>query len=144
MQNFSSQPHSVALPPALFNRLGEAALTRFESPDTLAASLINAALAPRVRRRDGGKAPAKSLLRPVTLSSKRGRVLRYFLHNASVAAAMVEFGLSRNAVFATWTTLNLVHGVGYAFDSNADAITVRLPCDEADVFGGAPMAVEPR
>jgi hypothetical protein len=136
MQNSSIQPHSVVLPPALFNRLGELAIEQFESRDTIAASLISAALAPRVRMRDGGKPPAESLLRPVSQSSKRGRVLRWFMHSpdASVSAAMMEFSLTRNAVFATWTVLHREHGIGYVFDAAADVIMVRLPCNEADVF----------
>lgn len=141
MQNLCSQSHSVALPPALYNRLGEVAVAQFETRDTIAARLIHTALqlqhAPRARRRDGGKPPAESLLRPVSASSKRGRVLRYFLHraDASVPGAMTEFNLlSRSAVFATWTVLRREHGIGYIFNATTDTITVRLPCDEANIF----------
>jgi len=141
---------NIVIAPSLFSRVAMAARANFESCEAFLATVIEAGLnshragtvpdrVPTVRRRDGGKAPAKTLLRPVNASTKRGRVLSYFLHatGATVRGAMAEFDLSRPAVFAHWTTLNLVHGVGYAFDAASDAILVRLPCDEADVFGVA-------
>jgi hypothetical protein len=142
--------------PALLARIDATARAAFESRETFVPTLLDLGLrlyramneapyrAPRdiVRRRDGGKDPAKTLLRPVSLSSKRGRVLRYFLHSgeATVSEAMREFAMTRPAIFATWTVLNREHGIGYAFESASDAILVRLPCDEANVFQGEHVA----
>lgn len=139
-------------PPALLARIDAAATAAFESRETFVPVLLDLGLRfyramneapfrePRdiVRRRDGGKDAAKSLLRPVSLSSKRGRVLRYFLHSsdATVSGAMREFAMTRPAIFATWTVLNREHGIGYAFDAASDTTKARLPCDEAEVFVG--------
>lgn len=81
----------------------------------------------RTCRRDGGKAPAAALLRPVKASSKRGRMLTLFLRGATVADAMTQFACSREAVFACWTALRRDHGVGYAFDAASGVIAPKLP-----------------
>jgi hypothetical protein len=143
MQKSLSADVCVAIPPALIGRVDEVAMAEFESRESIVATLLDAAIrhhrVPRSCKRDGGKPPAKSLLRPLKASSKRTRVLRWFLHSldASVASAMAEFDLTRPAVFATWTVLNREHGIGYDFDAASDAVLVRLPCDEADIFGVA-------
>ncbi len=126
----------VVLPRSLLDRINAAAADSFEHRDQFLLMILvlglRRHLAGRVadaRRRDGGKAPAPVLLRPLTSSSKRARVLAWFLHSldASVTAAMAEFDMTRPAIFATWTTLHAVHGIGYRFDSASDTIAVRMP-----------------
>jgi hypothetical protein len=143
----------VVLPRPLLNRIEAAATASFEPLESFIVALIDLGLqshragavldrAPDARMRDGGKAPAATLLRPLKASSKRTRVVRWFLHapDASVAAAMIEFDCSREAIFSQWTAIQRDHGIGYAFDAASDTIRVRLPCDEADVFGGEQVA----
>lgn len=147
------KPHrtraSVVLSRSLLNRIEAAATANFEPLESFITTLIDLGLqshragavldrAPDARKRDGGKTPAATLLRPLKASSKRTRVVHWFLHapQASVAAAMVEFSCSREAIFSQWTAIHKEHGIGYAFDSASDAIVVHLPCDEADVFEG--------
>lgn len=130
---------TIALSPALLARIDKAAMAEFETRESFIPMVLANVLpdrAPRTLLRDGGKAPAPKLLRPVKALRKRGRVLAWFLRSpvATVRGAMTEFGMTRQAVFSTWTTLHREHGIGYAFDSSSDGLTVRLPCDESKVF----------
>ena len=83
----------------------------------------------RQRRRDGGKAPGRKLLRPVPPELKRGRILNWFqtAPEPTVSAAVRHFGISRNAVLMTPVVLRRDHGIGYAIDGFADRVAIRMP-----------------
>lgn len=89
-------------------------------------------------RRNGGKAPAKAILRPIAPGTKRGALLAFFLRDPApaIADAMRELRMSRENIFAHWTALHRDHGVGYSFDAASGALAVRLPksAAEADLW----------
>lgn len=90
------------------------------------------------RRAYGGKPCAKTLLRPVKPKGKRADLLRWFLEKPegrSVEECVKRFNITRQNVFAHWTAINQVHGIGYV--QHGDTIAAQLPngFNEETIFG---------
>jgi len=87
-------------------------------------------------RTKGGKDTSASLLKPVKLSSKRGKFLAWYLCNsgasASVREAMAEFGMTRSNVLSYLYMIQKDHGIGYVLVG--DTATLQLPKDCTNPF----------
>ena len=78
----------------------------------------------------GGKAVADKVIRQVSKTSKRGKVLEFFLVEGenkprSIREAMSEFDTTRSNILSTLFILNKDHGLGYVLKD--DAASVQLP-----------------
>jgi len=123
---------TIELPSSLLARVRKAAANEFETPATFIPMVLARALpesVPRTILRDGGKPPARKLLRPLKPRTKRARIVRWFMESTSptVSAAKDHFRCSREVIFAALTALHHDHGIGYAFNAASDKITLRVP-----------------
>jgi len=136
---------TVRIPAPLHARITAVASAEFETPESLAALRLARAFPaprlspPRYLRRDGGKASARNLLRPLKAKTKRARMVRWFMRAPSptVANAASAFQCSREAIFAHLCAMHREHGIGYVFDGARDRITMKLP---RGAKGDLPMA----
>jgi len=81
----------------------------------------------------GGKPTADKLLKPVKRTSKRGKVLEWFIETGearSIREAMAEFEASRSSVLSYLHNLNKDHGIGYRLIG--DTALVELPVPDGD------------
>jgi hypothetical protein len=80
-------------------------------------------------RTKGGKDTNAKLLKPVKMSSKRGKFLAWYLSNpeasASVREAMAEFGMTRSNVLSYLYMIQKDHGIGYGLVG--DTATIQMP-----------------
>lgn len=81
----------------------------------------------------GGKPVADNLVKPVKRTSKRGKVLEWFIETGearSIREAMAEFDTTRSNVLSYLHNLNKDHGIGYRLVG--DTALVELPADCGD------------
>lgn len=97
----------------------------FEAP--VVADLVNVDVnEPPAQRK--GKAFEEELKKPVKKSSKRGKVLSWFLADGggpkSIQACMAEFGISRSNALSYLFMLNKDHGIGYVLGGNTATVVI--------------------
>lgn len=85
---------------------------------------------PKKEGPSGGKPASSKLLKPVAKTSKRGKILEFFLRDGagqprSIREAMAEFETTRSNVLSTLFNLNKDHGIGYTLEH--DAAKLDLP-----------------
>lgn len=79
----------------------------------------------------GGKPVEDKLLKPIKRTSKRGKVLDWFLAKdeaRSIREAMAEFEASRSSVLSFLHNLNKDHGIGYRLIGDTAVVTLPADC----------------